>query len=150
MNDLSALPYPGENATPQELLDLADQYRLAFETLAGPGAVKQMGGPIRLIAIHGIELYLQALLRLSGEAPTVVRGFQHNLANMADHPTVVSMKLKRRTIEHLRTMVDAREYLVVRYAPDMKACLSEINRLGATLNELSTKVGQRFAVYPQR
>lgn len=48
--------------------------------------------------------------------------------------------LRRRTAEHLATLTCNREYLVIRYGPEMTATLTQVNRVMATLEELSTKV----------
>ncbi|MEL7106968.1 MAG: hypothetical protein AAGM21_13675 [Pseudomonadota bacterium] len=146
MNDQTPISYPGETATPQEMLGLANHYRLAFDTLRKQkdGKAKTLIAPANLCAIHGIELYLQALLRLDGTAHSTIRGYQHELAEMAAQPSVVDLKLGQRTRAHLQSMTEQREYLIVRYAPDMTDARSELTRLAATLKELAEKVGHRF------
>ncbi|KQW37280.1 hypothetical protein ASD02_36425 [Ensifer sp. Root1252] len=48
--------------------------------------------------------------------------------------------LRRRTAEHLASLSSNREYLVIRYRPDLTASISQMSRLMATLDELSRKV----------
>jgi len=145
MNDAKD-PYPGTESTPQELLVLANQYKVAFLSLCNPMKKKEtwLGAPARLCAIHATELYLQALLRSHGVSAKEVRGYCHRLGDMAAHPIVGSLRLRRKTIAHLKTMTDQREYLLVRYAPDRKSELSQMTRTLATLEELSSKVGKAF------
>lgn len=48
--------------------------------------------------------------------------------------------LRTKTQAHLLKIHDQREYLVVRYGPEQVGGLSELNRMFATLKEVSTKV----------
>ncbi len=52
------------------------------------------------------------------------------------------LNLRKRTAEHLETLTSKREYLVTRYGPEMTATLSQVNRVTATLEELSQKAGK--------
>lgn len=52
--------------------------------------------------------------------------------------------LRSRTAAHLIAMVKTREYLVSRYETDQASTLSQINRLQATLEEISSKVGKKL------
>lgn len=56
--------YPGECATAPELLLLAVEYRRSAESLLtiGRSGVPLSWAPYRLVAIHTIELYLNAYL----------------------------------------------------------------------------------------
>lgn len=63
---------------------------------------------------------------------------------MTEHESIAALGLRKKTSDHLKTMKQRREYLVVRYAPDMKDARSELTRLAATLKELAEKVGHRF------
>ncbi|HWV43196.1 MAG TPA: hypothetical protein VN004_16345, partial [Pseudorhodoplanes sp.] len=68
-------PYPGGNASAEQVFRLAEEYRTAANALAKiarPG-VPLSRAPFRLIAIHAIELYLNALLLIEGEKPCKVR-----------------------------------------------------------------------------
>jgi hypothetical protein len=73
--------YPGQSATAEDLLTLAGEYRLAAATLHGN---RRKGKPLslapcRLVAIHAIELYLNAFLLAKGLDPKEIRGLQHDL-----------------------------------------------------------------------
>ena len=146
MNDLSLDPRPGDNASPQDVLVLANQYALAFKTLNDPhhGKAGFMRAPAGLCVIHAIELYLSVAIRLCGGTPSEVRKYQHNLADMAAHEGVTLLGLRKKTSEHLATMRQQNEYVVVRYGPEMCNARSELTQLEATLNELACKVGTRF------
>lgn len=135
-------PYPGELATPADLLRLADEYRQAAIVVAGLGRKGEplSRAPFRLTAIHAFELYLSALLLHAGHEPGHIRGLQHDLAARAELSMQLGLRLRKRTADHLRTMSGAREYLVSRYGPELSASLSQVNRLSATLDEVATKV----------
>jgi len=64
---------------------------------------------------------------------------QHSLPKRAAH--LSDLRLRKRTAAHLSDIEKNREYLVTRYAPEkMKATVSQINRLSATLDEVAKKV----------
>jgi hypothetical protein len=65
---------------------------------------------------------------------------QHDLAARIDLATTSGLRLRKRTIAHLHTITDNREYLVTRYGPEMTATVSQIKRLTATLEEVAAKV----------
>ncbi|WP_245478528.1 hypothetical protein [Mesorhizobium sp. M4B.F.Ca.ET.049.02.1.2] len=56
--------YPGELASPQQIHELAEEYRKAAHQLLPLGRAGKplTRAPFRLSAIHAIELYLTALL----------------------------------------------------------------------------------------
>lgn len=142
--DLGGLPYPGSTAPPLALLDMAHAYHNAavhlFGALEGQGHVAQ--APARLCAIHAIELYLNAFLRHRGERPETIRGRLHSL----DDPDFSEiLALRKRTREHLVWITRNREYLVVRYGPELLKGQSQTNRLLATLREIMTKTGRHLA-----
>lgn len=135
-------PYPGDLATPEEVLRLADAYRQAAMTLAGLG---RRGDPVsrapyRQAAIHAIELYLNALLLRAGHAPGLIRGLQHDFVARSALATACGLILRKRTAEHLTTIASTREHLVTRYGPELTSTLAQLNRLAATLDEIATKV----------
>lgn len=146
MNDLSPAPRPGDNADPRDVLALANQYRSAFENLRRPkgAAAKALIAPAHLCAIHAIELYLHALLRQEGTPYSTLRDHHHKLSDMATYERVAELNLRTKTIEHLKTMTDSREYVVVRYAPEMKHKRSNPTQVEATLNDIADKVIERF------
>jgi hypothetical protein len=92
-----------------------------------------------MVAIHAIELYLNALLLHSGLDAKAIRGLQHNLAARAERAGAVRLGLRKRTLSHLQSLSDRREFLTTRYEPG-EASLSELNRLQATMSEIATKV----------
>ncbi len=133
--------YPGETATPRQMLDLAGEYRRAADALYQTGLPRQplSRAPYRLAAIHAVELYLNAFLLAAGIAPAELRGLQHDLASRADFPHSAKLRLRVRTVQHLRRLTEAREYLVTRYDPTTPGG-SQLNRLDATLREVAEKV----------
>jgi len=139
--------YPGSLASTEQLLLLAREYHRAAETLLGN---RRKGDPLslapfRLAAIHAMELYLNALLRNEGLDHKKVRGLQHDLASRTQLVQEAGVVLRKRTAEHLAHLVDNREYLVSRYGPELVATTSDINRLMATLEEVSRKADERIA-----
>lgn len=50
------------------------------------------------------------------------------------------LKLRRRTVAHLHDLSASREYLIIRYGPELNDTASQLNRLSATLNEIAEKV----------
>ncbi|WP_224813865.1 hypothetical protein [Hasllibacter sp. MH4015] len=136
---MDGAPYPGADASPYEIYELAGIYYNAASHLFGQ-AQHMVGGewqlPARLCAIHSIELYLNAYLRFRGEPAAKIRGRHHELwhTGFAD-----VLRLRKKTSEHLKWMSDNREYLVVRYAPDQRQTLSQSNRMLSTLVEIMTK-----------
>jgi len=134
--------YPGELATAEQMLELADQYRIAanvLRQLGRPGKPLTLA-PFRLSAIHAVELYLNALLLRRGNGPDRIRGFRHDLVERTELAVAAGLRLRLRTAAHLRTLSQSREYLVTRYGPEMVSTTSDVTRLTATLNEVAGKV----------
>lgn len=132
--------YPGEAASARQVADLADEYRQAADALLGRG---RRGAPIsrapyRFMAIHAVELYLNAMLLAAGHPPVELRRMHHDLASRAELASA-KLALRRRTLEHLLILSRTREYLTTRYDPGATAA-SELNRLAATLAEVGDKV----------
>jgi len=76
MGSQDADDYPGNRCSPEEIRHLAKQYKRAAELaqrLAKAGAPVSRA-PFHLTAIHAIELYLSAFLRLNGHPPEELRG----------------------------------------------------------------------------
>lgn len=140
-------PYPGETAAPERILLLADEYRRAAHLLRQSGRPSEplSQAPFRLVTIHAIELYLNALLLHRGHPPSQVRGLQHDLAQRAELAVAGGLKLRSRTAAHLAAIARNREYLVIRYGPELNGTSSRINRLTATLDELAKKVAMELA-----
>ncbi|MGX5830619.1 hypothetical protein [Mesorhizobium sp. 43Arga] len=134
--------YPGEEATAEQILRLASEFRNAAVSLQ---ALHRKRNPLSLVpcrfaALHAIELYLNARLLLSGSDPKAVRGLQHDFAARTEKALISGLVLRKRTTHHLSQLTGNREYLVARYGPEMTTTLSQINRLMATLHEIATKV----------
>jgi len=142
-------PYPGEAATAKQLLQLAGEYRTAAHTLRSQGkkGVPLTWAPCRLVAIHAIELYFNALLVHKGMEPAQVRNLKHCLSQRVELAVANGLHLKKKTSAHLIEITGNREYLVTRYGAEMPASMSEINRLTATLDEVGNKVS--VIVIPQ-
>jgi hypothetical protein len=133
--------YPGETATPRQIVDLADEYRLAADALLQTGRRGEplSRAPYRLVAIHAVELYLNASLLAAGHASATPRKLHHDLAARAELALGAKLALRKRTVAHLRRLSETREYLCSRYDPAVSAA-SELNRLAATLAEVAQKV----------
>ena len=85
-------------------------------------------------------MYLNAFLAFHEINHKQVRGLQHDLAQRTAMATQKGLCLRAKTQAHLLKIHDQREYLVVRYGPEQVGGLSELNRMFATLKEVSTKV----------
>jgi HEPN domain-containing protein len=136
--------YPGETSSPDEIIRLADEYRNAVPTLL---ELRRKGstvstGPFRLVAIHAIELYLNAFLIAYGERPATVRGYHHQLSKLSASACEKGLILKRTTLGHLEAMAGDREYLCARYNPEAPG-KSQLNRITSTLNEVAQKVSKK-------
>jgi hypothetical protein len=129
-------------SNPQELFQLADEYKRAAETEAArlkkEKHTRMSWAPFRLCAIHATELYLNAFLLHKGETEATVRSLQHKLGERTLLAEKHGLRLKGRTIRHLHKIEENREYLMTRYNPNMKNA-SEINRLTATLEDVREK-----------
>ena len=135
-------PYPGAMSGPREVVKLAAEHHAAARLLSAFGRKGEpiSRAPFRMVAIHAIELYLNAYLLHAGLPPQRIRGLQHDLSARTDLALEYGLRLRRRTAAHLRTMSEAREYLLSRYEPDRSSSCSQINRLSATLIEVADKV----------
>lgn len=133
--------YPGAVATPSQVLSLAEEYRQAARALLPTGRRRQplSWAPYRLVAIHSLELHLNALLLASGHPMAKVRGLQHDFATRTELALAAGLKLRKRTSLHLRGLSKTREYLITRYDPALSAA-SQLNRLAASLEEVAGKV----------
>lgn len=136
--------YPGELATTFQVLTLAHEYRNAAVHLAALGRPCEplSRAPFRLAAIHAIELYLNAFLLNRGHPASEIRGLQHNLVERVKLATSYGLKLRAKTAQHINDLADNREYLVTRYGPEMTSSASQLNRLTATMEEVSRKISK--------
>ncbi|WP_315860507.1 HEPN domain-containing protein [Rhizobium leguminosarum] len=138
--------YPGHEASVHDILELASHYRAAAILLGecSPRGKPLSHAPRRFLALHSIELYLNAFLLAKGRDPKMIRGLQHNIGERSRWAKEAGLIFRKRTEEHLATL--SREYLVTRYGPEMTATLSQVNRVMATLEELSQKVRKVIGV----
>ena len=139
---MTAKRHPGEPASPQQVLSLADEYRRASNGLYELRRKRRplSLAPSRLTAIHAIELYLTAMLLSRGHQASEIRAFGHDLSKRAAIAQTLGLNLRKRTLDHLGALSANREYLVSRYAPELVGVASsQINRLLATLNEVAEK-----------
>lgn len=136
--------YPGELATTYQVLMLAHEYRQAAIHLAALGRPREplSRAPFRLAAIHAIELYLNAFLLKRGHPASEIRGLQHNLAERLKLAAKYGLQLKVKTAKHINDLAETREYLVTRYGPEMTDSASKLNRLTATMEEVSRKISK--------
>lgn len=139
--ELENKKYPGTEATPQQVQKLANEYRLAADHLLDKGRKREpiSRAPFRFNAIHAIELYLNALLLHVGLSAEEIRGLQHNLAKRTELAASHGLRLRKGTIAHLNAMAERREYLAMRYEPEIVES-SQINRLSASLKDVAEKV----------
>jgi hypothetical protein len=131
--------YPGKTAGVRGILNLAMQYQDAANKL-GEGSSKLNQAPRRLLAFHAMELYLNAFLLAKGVDPATIRGSRHDLGERTRLASEAGLVLRKRTMAHLATLSASNEYHVVSYAPELMSTLSQVNRVMATLDELSRKV----------
>ncbi|UEQ85950.1 hypothetical protein I8E17_35060 (plasmid) [Rhizobium sp. AB2/73] len=131
--------YPGKAADVRGILDLAARYRDAANTL-GEGVSKLNHLPRRLLALHSIKLYLDALLLANGLDRQTICSFEHDFNERTRIAMDIGLVLRKRTAAHLETLSSSREYLAASYGPETTATLSQMNRVMATLDELSLKV----------
>lgn len=138
------LAYPGDAASVDDILELAGHYRMAAKLLGehAPRGKQLSHAPRRLLALHSIELHLNAYLITRGYDSKSLRGLQHDVSERARIAIDAGLLLRKRTEQHLATLSSSREYLVTRYGPEMNATLSQVNRVMATLDELSLKIGK--------
>lgn len=106
--------------------------------------------PYRLVAIHAIELYLNALLVASGWTAARVRGIHHDLGRRAELAVAAGLRPRRRTLADLKGLSSNREYVKMRYEPDLPSTACQPNGLEATLNEVAEKVAMRLAAISRR
>ena len=73
--------YPGDHASPYEMNRLADFYRDAAHRCSGSILIGDpiSAGPMRLLAIHSIELSFSAYLLLQGSSWPAIRKMGHDL-----------------------------------------------------------------------
>jgi hypothetical protein len=137
--------FPGDEATPRQVLELADEYRRAADSLLPMGRRGRplSRAPFRLAAIHAIELYLNAFLMACGHSSAYLRGLHHDLTSRRTLAAGAGLHLRKKTSRHLDAVSEAREYLVMRYGPEMTGAASQPNRLEATLNEVAEKVSKQ-------
>ena len=134
--------YPGDEATPRQILMLADEYRRAASALLPTVRRRKplSRAPYRLVALQAIELYLNALMLHRGYPAARLRALQHNMAPRALFAKTAGLSLRKATFEHLLELAETREYLVSRYGPEFSSSLSQLTRLAATLREIAEKV----------
>ncbi|WP_159832467.1 hypothetical protein [Novosphingobium sp. TCA1] len=134
--------YPGSCASVGQLLDLAEEYHAAHNRLVtNPNSgLPHASAPARLLAIHAIELYLNAYLLHNGVSQQIVRGLQHDLSKRTVLAIEHGLNLRKRTEAHLMKLHAAREYLSARYGPDLAETWSEMSSLAATLQDVFKKV----------
>ncbi|MEP7456628.1 hypothetical protein [Phyllobacterium sp. SB3] len=131
--------YPGKAAGVRGILNSATQYQDATNKL-GESSSKPNQIPRRLLAIHAMELYLNAFLLAKGVDSTTIRSFRHDLGARTRIASEAGLVLRKRTVAHLATLSASNEYHIIRYAPELMSTLSQLNRVMATLDELSWKV----------
>lgn len=133
--------YPSREPSVRDTLALPAQYRDAAVKL-GATSPKLAHRPVHLLALHSVEIYLDALLLAKGLDHKTIRGFQHNLGERPRVAIETGLVLRKRTAAHLVTLSSTREYDAIRYGPTRASKFSQVNRVMATLDEVSQKVGR--------
>ena len=130
---------PGDEATSQQVLELAHEYCRAAEALLPIGRRRNplSRAPYRLVAIQAIELYLNAFLLARGQTAASLRAMGHDLERRGSLAAKAGLKLRKKTGAHLTKLAETREYLVSRYGPELTGRKSELNRLKATLDQVA-------------
>ena len=131
--------YGGSPASVRDILNLATQYQDAANGL-GKSLPKPSQLPRRLLALHAIELYLNAFLLAKGVDPATIRSFRHDLSQRSRLASEAGLVLRKRTMAHLAALSSSNEYHVIRYPPGGASTLSQVTRVMSTLDELSRKV----------
>ncbi|KQT33680.1 hypothetical protein ASG29_06620 [Sphingomonas sp. Leaf412] len=125
---------------------LAEVYRDAAFRAAG--AIQRgdplTAAPLRLLALHSVELNLSAYLILKGGTAATIRRLGHDLGARLALATEAGLVLRRRTAAHVEAVARDREYLVARYGPELLGTVSQVNRLLATMEEVAGKVSRAF------
>jgi len=129
----------GKSGSVRDVLNVASQYKAAAIKL-GEGSPSPNHLPQRLLALHAIELYLDALLQAKGLDGETIRKFQHDLGERARIALAAGLVRRSRTLAHLAALSSNTEYIIVRYAPELSSTLSQVNRVMTTLEEVSRKV----------
>jgi hypothetical protein len=130
-------------ASAQEFLAFADEFHraaLVARKLCEPKKPLTRIGFCSL-AIHAIELYLNAYLRNLEVSPAELKKISHNLRKRRLMAVAGGLKLRRKTQEHLDFMTVCREYRKVRYGPEIGSEKSELSQIDRTLREVAKKVG---------
>ncbi|WP_246703593.1 hypothetical protein [Rhizobium sp. P28RR-XV] len=130
---------PGKAAGVRSILNLATHYQEAARKL-GEGSSKPNQAPQRLLALHAMELYLNAFLLAKGVDATMIGGFRHDLGERTRIATDAGLILRKRTVAHLAALSASNEHHVISHAPQPASTLSQMNRVMATVDELSRKV----------
>jgi hypothetical protein len=71
---------------------------------------------------------------------TNIRGSRHDLGERTRMAFEAGLVLRKRTMAHLATLSTSNEYHVVSYTPELMSTPSQMNRVMATVDELSRKV----------
>lgn len=141
--DLELASAPGA----AEVLRLATAYHAAAESLlaASGRAEAAEAAPARFLALHAIELYLDAFLRGLGESPGRLRAHGHDLRLRAALAIEGGLALRRKTALHLCQLTRDRAHAALRYGPARAAEPCELNRLRGSLDEIAAKVRAALA-----
>ena len=133
---------PGDGMDALSTLALAGEFAQASKALRKLGRMRQAQShaPFRFAALHAIELYLAAYLRLHGLDNAELRSTGHRFCTKAELAREHGLQLRKKTHAHLVELSGNREYQAVRYDTAMLPRLTQINRLEATRDELAAKV----------
>jgi hypothetical protein len=85
-------------------------------------------------------------LLAKGVNPTTIGGFRRDLRELTRVASEAGLVLRKRAMAHLATLSASNEYYVIRYAPELTSALSQLNRVMATVDELSRKVRKALRV----
>jgi hypothetical protein len=126
---------------PQDALRLAAEYHAAAQIMRDRvrkgDALSQAS--FHFLALHSVELYLNALLLTFGHSAKDIRKLQHDFAGRCIAAGRTPLRLSQGTLSDLVRTTSAGEYRSRRYDT---ACVkvSELNRREQTLREVAQKV----------
>lgn len=147
----SSKPNPAAPDVPpsshRELIELAASYAEAAEKLKElwKKGVPLSQAPFRFVAIHAIELYLNAYLETNDHDPKEIRGLQHDLQKKTNCAMADGLKLKLRTVKYLGKLTANADYTCARYKPASLKQPAPPSQLLAAMNDVKDKVAMAVA-----
>src|SRR5512136_1335874 len=119
--------YPGDGMDALSTLALAAEFAQASKALRKLGRRRQAESyaPFRFAALHAIELYLAAFLKLHGLDNSELRSTGHRFCTKTELAKEHGLRLRKKTQAHLVELSGNREYQAVRYDTTMLPLLTK-------------------------